>query len=191
MRVSIDIAEEYKTTVLRDHRQEKEKKQKKYTRLDWDVNTGNSTTRLSRGIPHLNSHPVGLGHNTGEHSKLQSHGGRVSQVATTTNLLLPRKSPSKHDPTSIRSREKHTAPHREGHRHAGAYSVVPLQHHRPLDSVISPDPDHSTTRGGLATSAVELHSRRLEETPQAGALPRPPQYSMSQICLLCCHQNGG
>ena len=61
MRVSIDIVEEYKTTVLGHYRQEKERNEKKrYTQLDWDVNM--SATRLSRGTPHLNSHRVGLGH---------------------------------------------------------------------------------------------------------------------------------
>ena len=48
VRVSIDIAEKYKNTVLEDHRQEKEKKpkmiKKRLTWLDWDVNTGNTAT---------------------------------------------------------------------------------------------------------------------------------------------------
>ena len=118
VRVSIDIAEEYKITILGDHRQKKKKKQNNIDTPGW---IGTST----RGTPQLDSpekrHSSTLtrldwGINTGKHSKLQSHGGRVSQVATTTNLLLPRKSPSKHDPASIRSREKQTAPRREGHR---------------------------------------------------------------------------
>jgi len=43
----IDIAEKYKATALECHNQEKRKRKQKIelTRLDWDINTGNSTTQ--------------------------------------------------------------------------------------------------------------------------------------------------
>ena len=67
VQVFINIIEKYKTTVMGDYRQEKEKNEKKrrYTRLDWNINTRNSTTQLSRGTPHFNSYPIGLGHQLG------------------------------------------------------------------------------------------------------------------------------
>jgi hypothetical protein len=95
---------------------------------------------------------------------------------------------AKRGPTPIVNKKRQTAPHRESRRPVGPYAVVPLQHHPPIDRVKSPDPDYSSTRGGLATYVVGLRSLR---NTACGALPHPPQHSKSRICLLCCHQNGG
>ena len=75
VRVSIDIAEKYKTTVLGDHRQEKKEKKRKKDSPSW---IGTST----RGTPQLNSlgelHTSTLtrldwGMNMSRHSKLHGH----------------------------------------------------------------------------------------------------------------------
>ena len=91
MRVFIDIAEEYKTTILGDHRQEKKKRKKdtpgwigtstrRTLQLDSPEERHTSTlTRLDWGI------------NTGKTQKLQGHSGRSNQDDVTTNLLLPKK----------------------------------------------------------------------------------------------------
>ena len=136
-----------------------EKKNKKENTPGW---IGTST----RGTPQLDSPKkrhsstitrLDWGINTGKHSKLQSHGGRVSQVVMTANLLLPRKSLSKHDPASIRSQEKQTAPCREGHRYAGPVAVVPLPQQTPSNGVKPSNPDLSQA---VSPSPLRRHNAR-------------------------------
>ena len=75
----------------------------------------------------------------------------------TANLLLPRKSLSKHDPASIRSQEKQTAPCREGHRYAGPVAVVPLPQQTPSDGVKPSNPDLSQA---VSPSPLRRHNAR-------------------------------
>ena len=48
----------------------------------------------------------------------------------------------------------------------------------------------NTTCEGVATSAVGPHSRRLEESPRAGSLPHPSQYSTPRFRFLYCRRGG-
>ena len=135
------------------------------------------------------------GINTGKHSKTAGHGGRASQDAAATNLLLPRKSPSKHDPTSIRSRENQTAPHR------GPTAIVPLPHHTPSDRVKPSNPDLSQAAFAVTTAMTQragasphppldlLALVATQKTPHVGASPYLPQYSMLQIRFLYRRQD--
>ena len=76
------------------------------------------------------------------------------------------------------------------------------RNHTPPDRMKTPDPDLSqaasqSRKGTNAQGPRHIrrwtppHSRRLEETPLAGASPRPPQHSTSQIRFRSRHQDRG
>ena len=129
-----------------------------------------------------------------KHSKLQCHGGLASQVAAATNLLLPRKSLSKHNPASIRSRENPdcTTPRRPPPcrtcRHSAAAPPYTIRRSEttksgPLAGCLTFTAVMTQCAGASPHPPLDLLLTLVptQKTPHAGALTRPPQYFVSWI----------
>jgi hypothetical protein len=149
--------------------------------LDWDINTGNYTTRTSWMIGTSTRSP---------HSPQRGKQITRSRVEVTVGRPPTIHSSAHCDLTTTEPQKKQTASHQEGHHYAGPFATMPLPHHTSPDGVKQLNSDY-TTCGGLASLAAGLHTPASKKHRTRGAryvchnTPRHRSVSRVTIATVC------